>query len=63
VQIILRWHIEHGLIPIPRSLDPVHIRENVDIFDFSLTPDEVAEIDQLEEGYRIIHPQKAPPDW
>ncbi len=63
VQIMLRWHIEHGLIPIPRSENPKHIRENIEIFDFSLTPQEVAEIDRLDDGYRIIRPRKAPPGW
>ncbi len=63
VQIMLRWHIEHGLIPIPRSENPQHIRENIEIFDFSLTPQEVAEIDRLDDGYRIIRPRKAPPGW
>ncbi len=63
VQIILRWQLEHDLIPIPRSLNPEHIRENVDIFDFLLTSDEVDEIDELNDGYRIIHPKNAPDSW
>lgn len=37
VQVILRWHIEHGFVPIPRSSDPCHIKANIEIFDFSLT--------------------------
>lgn len=52
-QIILRWSIEHGDMPIPASRKEDHIKSNFDIFDFSLTPDEVREIDQLDEGYRI----------
>jgi len=58
VQIILRWHLEHGLVPIPRSTNPDHIRANADIFDFSLTTSEVAEIDALDDNYRIVDPKK-----
>jgi methylglyoxal/glyoxal reductase len=63
VQVILRWHIEHGLIPIPRSTDPEHIKANTKIFDFSLTSTEVEEIDGLHEGYRIVNPKKGPKSW
>jgi methylglyoxal/glyoxal reductase len=62
-QVILRWHIEHGLIPIPLSMDPEHIKANTEIFDFSLTSDEVAEINGLDEGYRIVNPEKGPKGW
>ena len=58
VQIYLRWHLEHGLVPIPRSTNPDHIRANADIFDFSLTTSEVAEMDALDDNYRIIDPKK-----
>lgn len=63
VQIILRWHIEHKLVPIPRSSDPDHIKANIQIFDFSLTDDEVAAMDALDEGYRIVERAKGPPSW
>ena len=46
-QIILRWHIEKGNIVFPKSSNPVHIKENFDIFDFSLTKEEIEKIDQL----------------
>lgn len=63
VQIILRWHIEHNLVPIPRSSDPEHIKANTQIFDFSLTDDEIAEMDGLDEGYRIVDRAKGPSSW
>ena len=63
VQVILRWHIEHGVVPIPRSLNPAHIKNNIDIFDFSLSEDEVKAIDDLDEGLRLVHPEKAPEEW
>ncbi len=49
-QIVLRWHLQKGRIPIPKSANPVRIRENRDIFDFELTEKDMAEIDALECG-------------
>jgi diketogulonate reductase-like aldo/keto reductase len=63
VQIILRWQIEHRLVPIPRSMNPEHIRGNMDIFDFALTDEEVRAVDGLNENYRIINPEKGPAGW
>ena len=51
-QVVLRWHIEHGISAIPKSVKPERIAENIDVFDFALTPDEVAAIDALETGVR-----------
>ncbi|MET4639493.1 aldo/keto reductase [Mycetocola sp. 2940] len=51
-QIILRWQLEHGLSPIPKSVRPTRIAENIDVFDFALTADEVATIDALDTGKR-----------
>ena len=43
-QIILRWHVQMGHIIIPGSKNPAHIKDNIDIFDFTLTEDEMAKI-------------------
>ena len=51
-QIILRWHIQEGTIVFPKSSNPVHIKENIDIFDFALTEEEMNEIRQLDKGFR-----------
>jgi len=51
-QIVLRWHIEHGVSAIPKSVKPNRIAENFSIFDFTLTPGEVAAIDALDTGIR-----------
>lgn len=48
VQIILRWHTQMGFLTIPGSKNPDHIRDNADIFDFTLTADEMAEIAKLD---------------
>ena len=46
-QVILRWHVELGSVPIPKSATPSRQAENLDVFDFELTPDEVAAITAL----------------
>ncbi|MCX5535946.1 aldo/keto reductase [Streptomyces sp. NBC_00006] len=51
-QVVLRWHLERGFSPIPKSVKAHRIAENIDVFDFSLTPDEVAAIDALDTGVR-----------
>jgi diketogulonate reductase-like aldo/keto reductase len=51
-QIILRWQIELGTSPIPKSVRPERIAENIDIFDFALTSDEVQAINALDTGER-----------
>ena len=51
-QVILRWHVGHGLCAIPKSVKAHRIAENIDIFDFALTREEVAAIDALNTGVR-----------
>ena len=49
-QIVLRWHIELGLVAIPKSATPERIAQNIDIFDFALAADEVAAITAIDDG-------------
>lgn len=51
-QIILRWHIQDGNIVIPGSKNPAHIKDNFDLFDFSLTDEEMAKIAALDKNTR-----------
>jgi diketogulonate reductase-like aldo/keto reductase len=46
-QVVLRWHIEHGVVAIPKSQTPERIKENIDVFGFTLTAEEVERIDGL----------------
>lgn len=52
-QIILRWNIQLGIVPIPCTANPAHFDEFMNIFDFSLTPEEIAQIDALNENIRL----------
>ena len=49
-QIILRWHMQRGVIPIPKSSNEERIKENLSIFDFELSNDDMMIIDLLNEG-------------
>ena len=52
-QVILRWHVQHGTIAIPKSARPERMAENLDVFDFELSAEEIASIDGLDKGTRV----------
>jgi 2,5-diketo-D-gluconate reductase A len=49
-QVVLRWNIERGLVAIPKSSNPQRLRENLDVFGFSLSAAEVAALTALDDG-------------
>ena len=49
-QVVLRWHLQRGFVPIPKSASPQRQRENLAVFDFELSADEVAAINELDKG-------------
>jgi len=51
-QIILRWDIQQGVIPIPKSGNPVRLQENINIFDFEMIDDDMKKIDSLNENFK-----------
>ena len=54
-QVILRWHTQMGFVVIPGSKNVAHIKDNADIFDFTLTDDEMAKIAKLNKGVRYYN--------
>ena len=51
VQIVLRWHMQKGVIPIPKSSNENRIKENIDLFDLEISSEDMKAIDSLDEGY------------
>ena len=46
-QVLIRWSLQHGFLPLPKSVHPEYIKANADVFDFDLTPDEMQLLDEL----------------
>ena len=60
-QIALRYVVQQGAIPIPRSANPAHLADNLAVFDFKLSDAEMAEIAKLKRpDGRIVSPPHAP---
>ena len=57
VQIVLRWDIQKGVVTIPKSVKSERIISNANIFDFEISPEDMAKIDRLDQNKRIgFHP-------
>lgn len=54
-QVILRWHTQMGFVVIPGSKNAEHIKDNMDIFDFTLTDEEMEQIAKLDKNERYYH--------
>lgn len=52
-QIVIRWHLDSGLVVIPKSVTPSRIEENFKVFDFRLEKPEISEIAKLDQGKRL----------
>ncbi|WP_111554473.1 aldo/keto reductase [Kitasatospora sp. SolWspMP-SS2h] len=61
-QVVLRWHLQSGVIAIPKSVTPARIRENLDVTGFELDAEDLAAIDGIATGQRI-GPDPAAFDW
>jgi 2,5-diketo-D-gluconate reductase A len=51
-QVVIRWHLQLGCVVIPKSVTPERIRQNLDVFDFELSDQQMGEIDGLDAGRR-----------
>ncbi|MCW7945171.1 hypothetical protein AAW14_24975 [Streptomyces hygroscopicus] len=56
-QVVLRWHLEQGLVPIPKSSDRGRLAANLDVFDFHLADDEIKEISGLNGTEQPMNPE------
>lgn len=52
-QVVLRWHLQHGFVVIPKTTSRQRLVENLDVDGFSLTTEQMAQIDALDRGHRI----------
>uniref|UniRef100_A0A667YPC1 alcohol dehydrogenase (NADP(+)) n=1 Tax=Myripristis murdjan TaxID=586833 RepID=A0A667YPC1_9TELE len=55
-QIILRWHVQRGVVCIPKSVTPSRIQQNLQVFDFSLSEDDMKQIESINRNERFIVP-------
>ena len=56
-QVVLRWHLQSGVVPLPKSANAERQRENFEVFDFELTNQEMAQVDALDRNHRTgMHP-------
>ena len=55
-QVLIRWAIQRGTVCIPKSVHENRIKENFDVFDFELTPEEMQRIRALDKGHRFSEP-------
>ncbi|WP_445478984.1 aldo/keto reductase [Lysinibacillus irui] len=51
-QIVLRYDVQHNVVTIPKTMTPTRMVENLDVFNFSLTDEEMAQLDALNDGLR-----------
>ncbi len=52
-QIVLRWDLQMGVVTIPKSTTLTRIKENLDIFNFAISKEDMVEIEKLNDGFRI----------
>ena len=59
-QVILRWMLQEGVVTFPKTTNPQHILDNIDVFDFELSDDEMARINALPQKAYYDVPEEAP---
>lgn len=58
-QVLIRWHLQHGIVAIPKSVHEARITQNIEVLDFELDADDLATIDRLDTGERVgAHPDE-----
>lgn len=59
-QVLLRWHVQQGIVPIPQAAKPAWLVENISVFDFSLTAEEMAALARLDRGENAARDSDSP---
>lgn len=54
-QLLIRWNIQQGIIPIPKSKNPSRLLENISVFDFNISIDDINVLNQMNKNYRTSH--------
>jgi len=52
-QVVLRWLLQRGIVTIPKSVTPSRIAQNLDLYDFELSADEITTINAMDRGDRV----------
>lgn len=53
-QVLIRWNLQHGVVPLPKANQGAHLEENCDVFDFSIDAADMDRLDQLDERYSAL---------
>jgi diketogulonate reductase-like aldo/keto reductase len=62
-QVMLRWTLQHDLVTIPKSVNPERILENTRLYDFTLSAEDMAEVDGMNENYYTVRQEWIPDKW
>ena len=54
-QLLIRWNIQQGIIPIPKSKNPSRLLENISVFDFDISLDDIHELNQMNQNIRTSY--------
>lgn len=57
-QVLINWALERGTIVIPKSVTPSRIKENIEVYDFQLDKDDMAQLNSLDKGLRYVDPSE-----
>jgi 2,5-diketo-D-gluconate reductase A len=55
-QILIRWNLQSGVVPLPKAGQPAHLRENIQVFDFEISDSDMAELNALNEHWSALRP-------